>query len=420
MLNSFAEIEVNYLSHAINQKRFEQSRKAARLWPEVISYLESETSTKISSGQGTFLVSENYRGSLESDNFDEIAQTLRHFHEPYQIVDLNDIPGYLPTIEGKASKAIFIENEGWVDVQPTINAFEKGLLTKGVKFIDLEITKVEGSKSGVVKLVDSKGEKYQFDKLLIAAGAASKLFLESLGATEKNPFLLYGVGNTLRLKARNLKQSYVIRTPNRGLACGLYSAPYLNEELVVGATNFVTDEPKSLPGVEEVHSLLAMAQRELNSNLSFAEILRINTGWRPISSDGVPIIGKTAVSNVYICTGTRRDGWHLSALLCVLISNLICTDNVPEELEIYRMNRNPYRFLTVEESIKLCTKHYISGMLQHGLNLPRGNYEKHIENNYEMYFAKLHDNLGLTEYGIPVELVGYISSKLAKGVRVSI
>jgi hypothetical protein len=59
-------------------------------------------------------------------------------------------------------------------------------------------------------------------------------------------------------------------------------------------------------------------------------------------------------------------------------------------------------------------------MLQHGLQLPRGGYDKHIQRNYELFFTKLHEDLGLNEYGIPVELVGFVASKLNQGVRVQI
>jgi glycine/D-amino acid oxidase-like deaminating enzyme len=421
MLNSFAEIEKNYLNFEINRKRFEHSRRAAKLWPQVLSSLEEETETKIANGLGTFLISDNRQGSLENENFKSIADALNHYEEPYTYVDLNDIPGYKPTTEGIAARALYIEREGWVDVLPTINAFEESLLKQGVQFVDLEVTEIlSSSDSGSVKLIDASGENHEFDKVLFAAGANTRMFMEILGWTKNNPYLLFGVGNTIRLKVNNLEQSQVIRTPNRGLACGLYSAPYLGNELVIGATNHVSDCAETSPGVEEIQSLLAMAQRELNSDLSFSRIMKINTGWRPISTDGVPIIGKTALPNTYICTGTRRDGWHLSSYLSGLVASLIYLDKTPEELNIYKMNRDPYRFISVNQSIELCTRHYISGMFQHGLKMPRGKYEEHIQRNYELFFTKLHDQLGLTEYGIPVELVGFVASKLDQGVKVQI
>jgi glycine/D-amino acid oxidase-like deaminating enzyme len=421
MLNSFAEIEANYLNHEINQKRFRQSQIATSLWPQVLSSLEDETGMKISSGLGTYVISDNRQGSLESENFEAIAEALNRFEEPHTFVDLKDLFGYRPAIEGSAARALYIEREGWVDVAPTINAFEKSLLRQDVKFVDQEIVNIVSNKdSGSVRLLDVSGESHEFDKVLFAAGAKTRNFIHHLGGTDNNPYLLFGVGNTIRLKVNDLKQRQVIRTPNRGLACGLYSAPYLQDELVIGATNYVTDEAKTFPGVEEVHSLLSMAQRELNSELAFAEIKNISTGWRPISSDGVPIIGKTALKNTYICSGTRRDGWHLSSYLSELVAELIYQDETPEELEIYRMNRVPYRFISVKQSIDMCTRHYINGMLQHGLQLPRGGYNKHIQRNYELFFTKLHEDLGLTEYGIPVELVGFVASKLNQGVRVQI
>lgn len=421
MLNSFAEIETNYLDHEVNRRRFEQSRSAAKLWTQLILCLENESGTKIPHGLGTFLIAENRRGSLESDNFETILNVLNTCKEEHSFPDLNDIPGYKPTIEGMASRAIYINNEGWVDVKPTLDAFEKSLLNQGAIFVEENIFQIEKpNESEAIKLVSELGNHYKFDKVLVVAGAQSRNFLQSLGATDNNPYVLYGVGNTIRLKVENLGQKHVIRTPNRGLACGLYSAPYLPAQLVIGATNHVTDNPKFGPGVEEIQSLLTMTQKELNSDLSFSEIIKISTGWRPISSDGVPIIGKTSINNVYVCTGTRRDGWHLSPFLSAKIAEMMCTDKVPEDLEIYRMDRAPYRFISVSDSIRLATSHYMSGMHQHGLRLPRGSYSEHIERNYELFFTKLHEELQLNDYGIPVELMGFVASKLGQGVKVRI
>ena len=222
---------------------------------------------------------------------------------------------------------------------------------------------------------------------------------------------MFGVGTTIRLKTDILEQNNVIRTPNRGLACGLYAVPYAPDNLVVGATNQVSDIERNNSTVEDVRSILASTQKELNYNLYSAQILSINTGYRPISTDGIPLIGETPLKNVYICTGTRRDGWHLSPFLSKNVSAMVLSDKPIQNLSIYQPNRNPYRFISVED---------VNGMYQHELKMPFGAYRRHIHTNYETYFRKLHDYAGLSEYGIPLDLIGYCSEKMAKGEVVRI
>jgi hypothetical protein len=244
--------------------------------------------------------------------------------------------------------------------------------------------------------------------------------LKQIGLSGKNPDILFGVGTTIRLKTDKLEQVHVIRTPNRGLACGLYAVPYTPEEIVIGATNQVSDEERHQPTVEDVRSILATTQRELNQELYAAEILTINTGYRPISTDGVPLIGETPIENVYLCTGTRRDGWHLSPFLGKNVAAMVLSEKPIPNLSIYKPNRSPYRFISVEESIEIATRHYISGMYQHELKMPFGAYKKHIHANYENYFRKLHEYAGLSEFGIPIDLIGFCSDKMAKREKIRI
>ena len=421
MLNSFAELEKGYLENKINQKRFFHSREATKYWPDFIKELEAESSQDIPNGMGTYLISNNYSGDLEYENFETICNALSEFNTPHELTQLRDIPGFNPSTEARSAVAVHILNEGWVEPGPTIKALEL-VLSKNpsVEFFDREIREVSQGFNDELKLVALDDTEYYYDKVLISAGAKSRDFFNQLGLTGENPQVLFGIGTTLRLRVKGLQQASLVRTPNRGLACGLYSAPYAPDQLVIGATNQVTDTERNLATVEDVRSLLSMAQRELDYTLSDACLVNINTGYRPISTDGVPLIGRVPLKNVYLCTGTRRDGWHLSPYLSALIAQMITSSQTPDELKIYDPVRAPYRFISREESVESATKQYISGMYQHGLQMPYGSYRNHIARNYEGYFNKLHDYAGLSEYGIPIDLIAYCSIKMSEGKEISI
>jgi glycine/D-amino acid oxidase-like deaminating enzyme len=200
----------------------------------------------------------------------------------------------------------------------------------------------------------------------------------------------------------------------------LYSAPYIPNQLVLGATNQVTDIGRELATVEDVRSLLSMAQRELNYLLSSAQILSINTGYRPVSTDGIPLIGKVPMQNIFLCTGTRRDGWHLSPFLSQEISKIMIEDLPAAELSVYSPTRKPYRLISRERSIELAARHYTSAMYQHGLVMPYGNYRNHLVRNYEAFFTDLHDYAGFDDFGIPIDLIAYASQKMNAGEEIQI
>jgi glycine oxidase len=422
MLNSFAELEEGYLENKVNQKRFSHSRDSTKVWPKYIEELQSESGQNIPHGFGTFLISNNSSEDIDYENFEAICHAMKEFDATHDWVKLTDIPGFKPSKEGRSALAVHIRDEGWVDTAPTMSALEV-ILSKNslVKFFDTEIIDLTQSlTSDELVLGASNGSKYHYDKVLISAGAKSRDFFEHMGLTNESPRVLFGIGTTLRLRVNSLQQSSVIRTPNRGLACGLYSAPYLPDQLVIGATNQVTENERDLATVEDVRSLLSMAQSELNHTLSDACLLKVNTGYRPVSTDGVPLIGLVPLKNVYLCTGTRRDGWHLSPHLSPLIAQMVIHDETLDELRIYDPIRTPYRFITREKSIEIATRQYVSGMYQHGLQMPFGSYRNHIARNYEGYFNKLHDYAGITDYGIPIDLIAYCSTKMSKGEEIFI
>lgn len=420
MLNSFAEIEAGYLDIEINRKRMQHSIYSTNLWSGFLKDLEVETGSSLPHGFGTFIVANRSQNDLEAENFDAIEFALDSYAVPHENVDARKISGLDPAHEGRTAQALFIPGEGWVDTRPTMDALVSVLnATKKVTLVDSEVTQLEQSPSGNgIRLCAS--ENYEFDKILVVAGAKSSAFFDQLGLTRKNPKVLFGVGSTIRLSVRGMIQEFVIRTPNRGLACGLYSAPYPPNELLIGATNQVSENEREFPTVEDVRSLLSMAQRELNFNLSDSHLLSINTGFRPISTDGVPLIGKVPLKNAYVCTGTRRDGWHMSPFLSKEVARMMISDETGAELGIYDPMRNPYRLISREKSIQMAARHYVSGMYQHGLQMPFGNYRNHISRNYENFFTQLHDYAGFQDFGIPIDLIAYASGKMMKRESIDI
>lgn len=421
MLNNYAELETGQLLNSIHIQRFAHSRLAAQLWKNDLESLTRSEEKLLSFGFGTHLIANSFSEDIESQNFDYIKSVLELFNEPHSFVDPRDVNGLNPLREGRTSRALFINNEGWIEPTSYMSLLQKRLNAhNNVVFIDENVNEIDQVNGSQVKLLTESESAFVFDSVLIANGASSQKFLKKLGLTPDNPKIYYGNGSTIRVKYDFLKQNSVIRTPNRGLACGLYSAPHSSTNLVIGATSHVSESGNLYATLEDVRSLLDMAQRELNKEIGKADLLEIRTGWRPVSSDGVALIGSVPLTNTYLCTGTRRDGWHLSPLLAKLLAESILKNKVDEELSIYNPCRKTYRFYSVEESIQTATKHYMSGMFQHGLVSPRGGYLEHTERNYEAFFRNLHEYMGFEDYGIPVDLIGLACQYFSQEKKLSI
>jgi glycine oxidase len=76
------------------------------------------------------------------------------------------------------------------------------------------------------------------------------------------------------------------------------------------------------PTVDGIASLLGLA-RKLVPDLGKASLQRVWAGLRPVTADGEPIVGASAVKNVIIATGHHRKGILLAPLAAVQVAQLI-------------------------------------------------------------------------------------------------
>lgn len=405
MLNSYAEIDRHTFANKINTERFSHSRLAAELW-EDLDRSVFDGGVFSAGGHGTFVLRTGSADSLEDENWRLMVRALQDFSEHFEVVAGREVPGYFPRRGFEAAEALWIEKEGWMDPTVVFRLIENVLdRSPKVSINHSEATRIRENGALVSVQSDSGGE-VDFDKVVIAAGYRSlELADQFLRDFPGRPQVLAGEGVTVRLQVNGSEQEGVVRTANRGLACGLYSAPYRGE-LVVGASNHVTLNPSLRPSLEAVRSILTMASNELNSGLSEAGLTQINYGIRPISTDGVPMIGLVS-EQVFLISGTRRDGWHMAPLIAQYVADTLHSGESAstESMNIYSPQRKSYKFLSVEDSVSEAVQHYMSGLVQHGYTAAFGAYEQHLLNNYKQYFEKLHDDLGL-DFGLPIDMVG--------------
>ena len=138
------------------------------------------------------------------------------------------------------------------DYEPTIQVQRKNvkkILEKSgrVKFINGYTRSLNKKGDKVDHVLLETGEKVSGDVYFLSPGATFSKIIEASDLGLQFPKIFYGVGCSVLLKTGEMTLSNCVRTPNRGLACGVYSAPQDKEHTLVGASNFISPGGISLP-----------------------------------------------------------------------------------------------------------------------------------------------------------------------------
>ncbi|KJK05657.1 MULTISPECIES: FAD-binding oxidoreductase [Pseudomonas] len=377
MLNSFAELEPGALKHPRDRLKFELSQASARLWG---SFVEEFDIPADFYRLGTILLNNNASNAYEDAAFDAIKGYLQEFAEPYEAVEPSVETSYAPGSEYRSRNALFLPREGVVNPDGVVHALQASLQARGVRFVDAKVVALlkQGERTLGVELED--GEVLHGDRVVLANGSsATQLWADDCIK------VINGVGATIVLKNPGIQGRYVVRTPNRGGACGIYHAPYQGDLFVVGATNLITTLDEEFPRAESVAALINGAINQVNHQHRSSSFVRYNFGYRPVSLDAYPVIGRLN-DNTFIASGTRRDGYHFAPWLAENLSALLLDEPLSAQAREYFDFTRPQRSAFVDESIETCSRKYAavkcSALSQHGFNAGHTDADVAIESFY--------------------------------------
>jgi glycine oxidase len=417
MLNSFAEVESDSLDSELDRYRFELSRLAARMWPafEKEILLAAGSAEVLPGGRfdsGTYVINNTAADDLDDENFDAIVRALVQFNEPFEHVSPRDIPNYMPDQRHRATRALCIRNEGWFNPRLVMEDLDKALdRHPGVSFVEDHAARLVRA-GPVISSVTLEGGRYlKADKFILATGATvSRILQDSNLGIEVQP-VFYGVGVSAEIRSPEFPHRKCIRTPNRGLACGIYTVPYLtghegpNDHILIGASNFISPVPCDYGRLTSVESLMRGAMEQVNTNFYRADLVRVNVGWRPTSQDTYPLLGKTSIPNLIVASGTKRDGFHLSPVISEKIIAMLFDEPVEERFAWFSPERAPIRSLGRDEAIAKAVRHQISASYQHGFSPSANRMPEQIRRMHRDELERLHDQVGAHDWGIPPEML---------------
>lgn len=425
MLNSFAELEHGSLDNNESLEYFRMSHLATQMWPsferELIDYagdllpLECASCQVLTGGcfsKGTYVFNNSTTNYLEDLNYNAILAGLKDFNESFSEIDPGKIPNYFPEARSRAQRALFIPNEGWLNPKIVLTKLENILYSNPrVKYIDDVATVLNfNGRAEVESVAVSKRESIVGDKVLLANGVGVTKLIENTPFADLIPPVFSSVGVSIEIRSVNDKHTNVIRSPNRGGGCGIYTAPYFRgpngpkNHILVGASSVTTLNPRFHGRIVSVSHLLHSVIREVNQEFTNAELIGVNVGNRPIALDGYPLLGRVDNSNLFIITGTKRDGFHLAPLVSEFISKQILSPLSVNPYNMFRPNRNLIKNIPIEKSETSFVSSKINEAYQHGFVATNHYQVQQLEADWLSKIRVVHSEIGATTFGVPPQM----------------
>ena len=147
---------------------------------------------------------------------------------------------------------------------------------------------------------------------------------------------------------------------------------------------------------------------QINIDYYKADFVKVNVGWRPTTSDTLPMIGATGIANLLVATGTKRDGLHCSPVIANYLSDLILTGRSALELKfdakLFAPDRKPHKIYSRAEAVETLASHMLNAAYQHDFVPAKNNMAADLLAHYRKVAEDLHDSVGAKDWGIPPEL----------------
>jgi len=222
----------------------------------------------------------------------------------------------LAPIAGQLAGAIHYPTDENGDAHRFCRVLAEHAQRAGVEFrFGTEVSSID-LHSGRVSSVAASGERFEADKYLVAAASYSTPLLKPAGIhLPVQPVKGYSVTFDLPPGAAS------VRVPIVDDDLHAVIVPLEGAIRAAGTAEFAGYDRAANPA--RISNLLRLLQQLLPQAAFDSEAAKKWWGLRPMSADGVPIIGATPVSNLFVNTGHGHLGWTMAAGSAELLADLI-------------------------------------------------------------------------------------------------
>ncbi|MBC3840518.1 FAD-binding oxidoreductase [Streptacidiphilus sp. 4-A2] len=168
----------------------------------------------------------------------------------------------------------------------------------------------------------------------------------------------------------------------------------------LGATNDLALSPESSATTGMTHFLMTCALEQLDRGLFSSRILQLHVGNRPASIDGFPLIGRVWQDNVWVLSGTYRDGFHCSPLLARHLAELLLGGGGLLGDHSFEPLRRPLVTMSREEAIDEVALHAVAQLYEFSGKPPTymklaESVERQTRERTQATYEKLGTHMGL-------------------------
>ncbi|MFM5981908.1 MAG: glycine oxidase ThiO [Sphaerospermopsis kisseleviana] len=299
-------------------------RRSLSLYPDWISKLEELTAKKDLNNTGYWpcgILAPVYQEAGEKKEF------IPNHQSPAYWLDKAAIHEYQPGLGADVVGGWWYPENGQVDNQTLVKVLRTAAESLGVSFKDGVTVEAIAQQQGQVIGIQTNIGFLRADHYLLAAGAWSNQLLPLTVHPRK--------GQMLRLRV----PEFVTELPLTRVLFGknIYIVPRRNRSIVLGATSEnVGFTPDNTPA--GIQSLLEAATR-LYPQLADYPIQEMWWGFRPATSDELPILGESHCSNLTLATGHYRNGILLAPVTANLIADVILSQTTDPLLTHFHYSR---------------------------------------------------------------------------------
>jgi glycine oxidase len=420
MLGCFGEATSETLRTDAGRARFEIGVKAHDRWADVLHRLQDTAPGKrsLQVATDTYVVLNAIGAELDSANFAAIMNALNAYKQPWEEVDPNTIAGYKPRTDCRALRAIRLPAEGAIDARGVLTALEGRVRAAGVTMVDQTVRRVV-TRNGVATGVElDDGHIIEAGAVVVAAGAGSEALVRTASEDLEMMPTFPGLGFAMIAK-RGTGEPFrsVVRTPNRGFACGLHVVPAPDGREYLGATNRLVDNVANVPRLGDMRFLAQYSMQQLDEEIARHEVERWLTGNRPVTLDGFPLVGWLPVTRLYLMTGTFRDGFHCAPVLATHVANEL--QGKPGLLDpMFTPMRDPIVTRTLEWSIDEYVQHTMSAWFEPGVQAPPQMTTTQLAKVYRTHGMQSYEQLGI-DYALGPDVLWYAAGSLVGARRIA-
>lgn len=329
---------IDFLRHsapAAFERNLRRNALLANYSLEVMAELRRDLKLAYDEGRGTLKIT---RDPVMLEQVEGLTRIMGECGVAFERLDAPKLVALEPALkplEGELAGGIHFPDDEFGDAHLFTRALAEGAAALGARILfDVEVREIIREGGRVTRVATSQGE-FMADRFVVAAGSHSPALARRLG---------------VRIPVKPVK-GYSITVPcngwNEGPRLPVVDDNYhavvtpLGERLRVAGTAEFTGFDRRLTEsrIDNLVNFLLALYPAFSNHLDWSQISPW-AGFRPMSVDGVPLVGATDVENLFINTGHGHLGWTMAAGSGRLVADLVMGRKADIDAALY----DPLRF----------------------------------------------------------------------------